>query len=83
MREFSPLMLEFLNVVVKSVLREAQFKQIGKLPKFFLPSERVQIPQHSLEMWPGYLTTSRLLADGIFLNMDTCTKFINKVTCLD
>lgn len=34
-------------------------------------------------MWPGYLTTSRLLADGIFLNMDTCTKFINKVTCLD
>jgi aubergine len=34
-------------------------------------------------MWPGYLTTSRLLADGIFLNVDTCTKFINKVTVLD
>jgi hypothetical protein len=34
-------------------------------------------------MWPGYLTTSRLLADGIFLNIDTCTKFINKVTVLE
>jgi hypothetical protein len=34
-------------------------------------------------MWPGYLSTSRLLADGIFLNIDTCTKFINKVTVLD
>jgi len=34
-------------------------------------------------MWPGYMTTSRLLADGIFLNIDTCTKFINKVTVLD
>ena len=26
MREYSPMMLEFLNIVVKQVLREAQFK---------------------------------------------------------
>ena len=34
-------------------------------------------------MWPGYLTTSRLLQDGIFLNVDTAAKFIQKTTILD
>jgi hypothetical protein len=41
------------------------------------------IPHFNLEVWPGYLTTSRLLADGFFLNVDTCTKFLNKVTILE
>jgi aubergine len=34
-------------------------------------------------MWPGYLTQSRLLADGIFLNVDTAAKFIKKTTVLE
>jgi hypothetical protein len=68
--------LQFLNVLIKQVLRAQDFKQIGKLPKFFQQNERVQIPQYNLEMWPGYLTQSRLLADGIFLNVDTAAKFI-------
>jgi hypothetical protein len=34
-------------------------------------------------MWPGYLTQSRLLSDGIFLNVDTATKFIQKETILE
>ena len=34
-------------------------------------------------MWPGYLTQSRLCADGIFLNVDTATKFIQKRSILD
>ena len=34
-------------------------------------------------MWPGYLTQSRLCADGIFLNVDTAARFIQKQTVLD
>lgn len=34
-------------------------------------------------MWPGYLTQSRLLADGIFLNVDTAARFIQKQSILD
>jgi hypothetical protein len=34
-------------------------------------------------MWPGYMATTRLLADGIFLNIDTCAKFINKTSVLE
>ena len=29
------------------------------------------------------MTTTRLLADGIFLNVDTCAKFINKESMLE
>jgi hypothetical protein len=34
-------------------------------------------------MWLGYLTQTRLLADGIFLNIDTATKFIQRSSVLD
>jgi hypothetical protein len=72
-----------LNIVVKQVLRAQNFKQIGRLPKFFLENQKRPIPQYNLEMWPGYMATTRLLADGIFLNIDTCAKFINKTTILE
>ena len=31
-------------------------------------------------MWPGYETMTKSYTDGIFLNVDTATKFINKET---
>jgi hypothetical protein len=83
MREYSSIILEFLNVVVKSALRARDFNQIGKLPKFFLPKEGKLVKDFNIEVWPGYLSTSRLLADGFFLNIDTCTKFINSESVLD
>jgi hypothetical protein len=77
MSYYSDHVLIFLNCVVKAVLREEDYTQIGRLPKFFDPKEKKAIDRHKLESWPGYLTTSRLLAEGFFLNIDTCTKFVN------
>ena len=34
-------------------------------------------------MWPGYETMTKSYTDGIFLNVDTATKFINKETVYD
>lgn len=34
-------------------------------------------------MWPGYLATTRLVRDGIFLNVDTVSKFIQQTTILE
>lgn len=31
-------------------------------------------------MWPGYTPTVKLVTDGIFLNVDTATKFIQDKT---
>jgi hypothetical protein len=83
MLQYSAKILEFLNVVVKSALLARDFNQIGKLPKYFLPREGKFIRDYNIEVWPGYLSTSRLLADGYFLNVDTCTKFINSETVYD
>lgn len=34
-------------------------------------------------MWPGYETCTKWYNDGIFLNVDTATKFINRRTILE
>jgi hypothetical protein len=73
----------FLNILVKRALERQDFTQIGRLPKYFLPSEKLSIYEHDLEMWPGYETITKCYTDGIFLNVDTATKFINKVTVYD
>jgi aubergine-like protein len=81
--ELAHKVLNFLNITVKAVMRASEFNQIGKLPKYFRAADCVPIHQHDLEMWPGYLTQTRLCADGIFLNVDTAARFIQKQTVLD
>lgn len=34
-------------------------------------------------MWPGYEISTKSLVHGIFLNVDTATKFVNKETILE
>lgn len=48
-----------------------------------MEKEKISIDQHNLELWPGYMADTRLLADGIFLNVDTRSKFITKTSVLE
>jgi aubergine-like protein len=82
-RHYMPQMLHFLNILAKKALQASDYKQIGRLPKFFTASDKRVIPEYQLEMWPGYLATTRLVRDGIFLNIDTVSKFIQQTTILD
>lgn len=66
-----------MNVISKQIFREEDFLQIGNLPKFFLPSEKKEIRDFELEMWPGFEVSAKLLRAGLYLNIDTATKFIN------
>jgi len=34
-------------------------------------------------MWPGFESTSMVLSSGMFLNIDTATKFVNSKSFLD
>jgi hypothetical protein len=34
-------------------------------------------------MWPGYECSIKCFNDGIFLNVDTSTKFVNKESILE
>ena len=81
--EQMPHLLNFCNQVVKLALEKKEFCQIGKLPKFFLRSEKRDIRDHGLEMWPGYEVATKSQVHGIFLNIDTATKFVQKTTILE
>lgn len=78
-----PRLLNFVNNIVKKTLEFEKYNQLGRLPKFFLSTEAQNIPDMNLEMWPGFEIQSKLLNDGIFLNLDTCTKFITTSTIFD
>ena len=43
----------------------------------------MDIPRHNLQMWPGYTSNVKYLHDGIFLNVDCATKFIQKGSIYD
>lgn len=37
----------------------------------------------NLQAWPGYQVETKLTTQGIFLNIDSCTKFVNKISILE
>jgi hypothetical protein len=47
-----------------------------------LAKERKIVPDYGLEAWPGFMATTKLYKAGIFLNVDTTTKFIETQTIL-
>ena len=69
-------LLQYCNLIVKLALEKKEFYQIGKLPKFFLPSEKKEIKSQNLQMWPGFEVATKSVVHGIFLNVDCATKFI-------
>jgi len=46
--------LKFFDIVIKHALREKNYEQIGRFPKFFLAEEKVPINEFRLHAWPGY-----------------------------
>lgn len=76
-REYIPKILNFIYTITKKTLYEKDYKQIGRLPRFFNTKERREFPNLNLFMWPGYDINIKALNDGIFLNLDTATKFVN------
>jgi len=75
--------IDFLQKIVKNCLYQQDYKQLGRLPKFFNTKEKQPIDQYELDMWPGYSCAVKCLTEGFFLNVDTSTKFIQKKTVLD
>ena len=71
-----------INQIVKRAAERADFKQVGRIPKFFLVDERKEIRDYNLVTWPGYELQTQLYTSGVYLNVDCCTKFIQNKTIL-
>ena len=75
--------LQIFNNIVKRALKQKKYEQVGRLPKFFLAEDKIDIPRYNLYAWPGYEISVKLSTQGIFLNVDSCTKFVNRVSVYD
>lgn len=74
--------LSYFLLVIKHALREQKYEQIGRLPKFFLAKDTIDISKFDLKAWPGYEVSAKCTVQGIFLNADSCTKFMQKTSIL-
>jgi len=45
-RHFMPQILNFLSLFVKNALQAQDYKQIGRLPKYFVEKEKRVIDEH-------------------------------------
>ena len=64
---------------MKKSLYDMDYKQIGRLPKFFNINYSKETP-FNLDVWSGYTFQVKCLNDGFFLNIDTSTKFVQNTT---
>jgi len=74
--------LTIFNKIVKAALKLKKYEQVGRLPKFFNAEEKIDIPRFQLVAWPGYEVKTVLTTQGVFFNVESCTKFVNQITIL-
>ena len=53
------------------------------MPRVYNIIDQIEINEFDLKMWPGYNCQVKCLSDGIFLNVDIATMFIQQRTALD
>lgn len=68
--------LQIIKKIVKNSLLEKDYKQVGRLSKFYKTNENIKIDYYNLILWQGYSCNVKLVNDGLFLNVDTANKFI-------
>lgn len=69
---------QLYNIIFRKILRLLKLKQIGR--HYFNPSLPAQIPQHNMELWPGYITAIAEYDAGVMLNIDVAHKVLRTGT---
>jgi len=77
-----PDVQNIFNTILKASLRQKKYNQIGRLPKFFNALDKISIDQFRLNAWPGYEVKTVLSTQGVFMNIESCTKFVNQESVL-
>eukprot|EP01117_Protostelium_nocturnum_P016842 TRINITY_DN6745_c0_g2_i1.p1 TRINITY_DN6745_c0_g2~~TRINITY_DN6745_c0_g2_i1.p1 ORF type:complete len:994 (-),score=216.74 TRINITY_DN6745_c0_g2_i1:22-3003(-) len=73
---------QLFNITLSEILRALKLKPLGK--HFFDPTKSIQIPQHQVELWPGYYTSiGNDFKFGSTLLVDITHKILRTDTVLD
>jgi aubergine len=72
--------LQIYNNIFRKILRLLQLKQIGR--HYFDPAHPIEIPQHHVQLWPGYFTAISPTHGGIVLVADVAHRILRTGTQL-
>lgn len=73
--------IHLYNVLFERIMKILKFVRFGR--KNFDPTAPKLIPQHKLEIWPGYVTAVDEYEDGVMLCLDVSHRLLCTETVLD
>lgn len=73
--------VQFYNILFDKIMNILNYIRIGR--KKFDPSAPKMIPQHKLEIWPGYVTAVDEYEDGVMLCCDVSHRVLLQTTVLE
>lgn len=79
--EEHPFALSFINSIIKTQMRNSKLCQIGRNPRFFMPSQ-AKVFDNAVQTWPGFFTSSWIFQRGIYLIIDNISKNLSVDNCL-
>ncbi|XP_041855225.1 piwi-like protein 1 [Melanotaenia boesemani] len=77
----SPVCIQFYNIIFRKILKMIKMQQIGR--NYYNPNDPLNIPQHKLTIWPGYVTTILNYESSIMMCTDVSHKVLRSETVLD
>jgi hypothetical protein len=80
--EDHPFALNFINSIIKTQMRNSKLCQIGRNPRFFMPSQ-AKIFDNAVQTWPGFFTSSWIFQRGLYLIIDNISKNLSVDDCLE
>ncbi|KAJ8934127.1 hypothetical protein NQ314_013586 [Rhamnusium bicolor] len=60
--------LQLFNIIIRKCLAFMQLQMVGR--NYYDPNARIAVPEHRLELWPGYYTSMRQHERNILMNCD-------------
>ncbi|XP_003391478.2 PREDICTED: piwi-like protein 1, partial [Amphimedon queenslandica] len=77
----SPVCLQLFNILFRKILAKLEMKQIGR--HYYNPKIPNIIREHSLEIWPGFITSIAQYESNVMLCADISHKILRTDTVLD
>uniref|UniRef100_A0A8C6X315 Piwi like RNA-mediated silencing 4 n=1 Tax=Naja naja TaxID=35670 RepID=A0A8C6X315_NAJNA len=77
----NPVCIQFLNLLFKKVLQKLSMYQIGR--NFYSPSDPVEVPQHKLTLWPGFVVSVGHFENEVMLCADVSHKVLRSENVLE
>lgn len=72
--------LQLYNIVLRRVMKLLEMSQVGRY--YYDPKRPAPIPQHRLELWPGYITSIQAYEGGVMLLADVSHRLLRTDTVL-